>query len=416
MSALMPTYKRLPVAFTRGEGSWLFDEQGRAYLDGIAGIAVCLLGHSHPRVAAAIAEQAQTLMHTSNLYRIPLQEQLAERLCQLSGLDAVFFCNSGAEANEAAIKLARRYAHDERGIDEPQIVVADGAFHGRTLGALAATGNPSAQHGFAPLPGGFVRTPYADIESLRALDDERICAVLLEPIQGEGGVRIPPEGYLAAVRELCDARGWLLLLDEIQTGIGRTGRMFAYEHAEIRPDVVTIAKALGNGMPIGACLTTAAVAPSFGPGSHGTTFGGNPLAARAALAVLDVLEQEGWVANAAEAGTALRECLREQLDGHPAVREIRGQGLMIGIELDTALTGDLSSLPQRGLDHGLLINVTAGSVVRLLPPLTIRDQEWMHLADGVATLIAEQTAAAASQSSDPSLAHSSASSSAKPRA
>ncbi|MBK1651594.1 aspartate aminotransferase family protein [Halorhodospira halochloris] len=387
MQALIPTYKRLPVAFTHGDGSWLYDDHGRAYLDGIAGIAVCVLGHSHPGVAAAIAEQARTLVHTSNLYRIPLQERLAERLCQLSGLDAAFFCNSGAEANEAAIKLARSHAQ-QRGITEPQIVVTEGAFHGRTLGALAATGNPQAQQGFAPLPEGFQRVPYADAEAIANLDDERISAVLIEPLQGEGGVKLPPADYLRRLRQICDERGWLLMIDEVQTGMGRTGQMFAFQHSGIRPDVITLAKALGNGLPIGACLADSKSSACLGPGSHGTTFGGNPMAARAALTVIDTLEQEHLVAHAASAGNALMHHLQERLAGTDGVKEIRGQGLMIGIELNQEAT----QLPLRALDKGLLINVTAGSVVRLLPPLNINDADLQHLADGVADLIGEHLA------------------------
>ena len=387
MQALIPTYNRLPVAFTHGEGSWLYDDQGQAYLDGIAGIAVCLLGHSHPQVAAAIAEQARTLVHTSNLYRVPLQELLAERLCRLSGLDAAFFCNSGAEANETAIKLARSHGH-QRGIAEPQIVVTTGAFHGRTLGALAATANPGAQHGFAPLPTGFQRVPYAAAGAIAELTDERICAVLVEPLQGEGGVHLPPADYLQHLRQICDERGWLLMLDEVQTGMGRTGRLFAYQHSGITPDVMTLAKALGNGLPIGACLANTASSASLGPGSHGTTFGGNPLAARAALTVLDTLEQEGLIAAAANSGETLRDSLQERLAGLDGVTEIRGQGLMIGIELNQ----DATELPRRALAKGLLINVTAGSVVRLLPPLNIGAAELQHLADGVAELIHEHLA------------------------
>ncbi|MBK1727102.1 aspartate aminotransferase family protein [Halorhodospira neutriphila] len=390
MEALIPTYKRLPVAFTRGQGSWLYDEEGRAYLDGVAGIAVCVLGHSHPAVSEAVAEQARTLTHTSNLYRVPLQERLAERLCAAAGLDAAFFCNSGAEANEAAIKLARRWGH-ERGLTSPRILVAEGGFHGRTLGALAATGNPRAHEGFEPLPEGFQRGPYGDAEALAALGDEQTCAVLVEPVQGEGGVRLPPAGYLRRLRELCDERGWLLMLDEVQTGIGRTGALFAYQHAGIRPDVLTLAKGLGNGIPIGACLATEAAAQPLGPGSHGTTFGGNPLAARAALAVLDTVEGGELPAAAAATGEALRRRLAEQLEGVAGVVEIRGQGLMIGVELAT----DASALPRKALEAGLLINATAGSVVRLLPALTLSGEEARQLADGVAELIRDHLAEAA---------------------
>ncbi|MBK5935790.1 MULTISPECIES: aspartate aminotransferase family protein [Halorhodospira] len=389
MEALIPTYNRLPVAFARGEGAWLYDEQGHAYLDGVAGIAVCGLGHSHPAIARVVAEQAQTLVHTSNLYRVPLQERLAERLCAAAGMSAAFFCNSGAEANEAAIKLARRHAA-ALGVGAPQIVVADGAFHGRTLGALAATGNPAAHEGFAPLPEGFRRVPYGDADAVAAIDDDAVCAVLVEPIQGEGGVRIPPADYLARLRRICDERGWLLMLDEVQTGMGRTGTLFAFEQAGIRPDVLILAKALGNGLPIGACLAAAGCAGTLGPGSHGTTYGGNPLAARAALAVLDTLEREDVPAAAERAGEALRARLSEKLAGVEGVREIRGRGLMTGIEL----AGDASALPRRALDAGLLINVTAGNVVRLVPPLILDDDEIGQLADGVADLVRRHLAGA----------------------
>lgn len=382
MDALIPTYNRLPVAFTCGRGAWLFDAQGRGYLDGVAGIAVCNLGHAHPAVAAAVAEQAQTLVHTSNLFRIPLQEQLAERLCAAAGVDSAFFCNSGAEANEAAIKLARRDGA-RKGMAKPKIVVAEGGFHGRTLGALAATGNPQAHEGFAPLPEGFLRVPYGDAEAIAALDDPEICAVLVEPIQGESGVRIPPAGYLQQLRSLCDARGWLLMLDEVQTGVGRTGRFLAAEHEGVRPDVVTLAKALGNGLPIGACLATAAAAECLGPGSHGTTYGGNPLAARAALAVLDTLESQNLPAMAAGAGESIRQRLADGLDGVAGVVDVRGRGLMIGVEVDR----DIAHLPRAALDEGLILNVTGGRVVRLVPPLTLTDDDQQRLADGVVALL-----------------------------
>ena len=391
MEALIPTYNRLPVSFTHGNGAWLYDEAGHAYLDGVAGIAVCGLGHAHPAVARAVCEQAQRLVHTSNLYRVPLQERLAERLCRLSGLDAAFFCNSGAEANEAAIKLARRYGSG-RGIAEPRIIVAENGFHGRTLGALAATGNPRAQEGFEPLPEGFVRVPYGDADAVAGVTDDTVCAVLIEPIQGEGGVHIPPSGYLERLRALCDERGWLLMLDEVQTGLGRTGTMFAFEHERLRPDVLLLAKALGNGFPIGACLAGGEAARALGPGSHGTTFGGNPLAASAALAVLDTLEQESIPAAAERAGHALRERLATALEGVAAVREIRGRGLMVGVELDR----DVSGLPREALDAGLLLNVTAGSVIRLIPPLTLDEDETRRLADGVADVLRRHLAEAAS--------------------
>ncbi|ABI56454.1 aspartate aminotransferase family protein [Alkalilimnicola ehrlichii MLHE-1] len=384
LEALMPTYKRLPVAFERGEGAWLWDDQGRAYLDALSGIAVCGLGHAHPAVTRALQEQAATLLHTSNLYRIPVQEQLGARLTQVAGLDEVFFCNSGAEANEAAIKLARLYGH-RRGIERPRILVMDNAFHGRTLGTLAATGNPAAQEGFGPLPEGFLRIPYDDLEAARraAREHDDIVAVLVEPVQGEGGVRTPAADYLPGLRELCDQQDWLLMLDEVQTGMGRTGRLFAYQHANIRPDVLSLAKGLGNGVPIGACLVGGAARGVFGPGNHGSTFGGNPLAARAALAVLETLEEDRLAERAAVQGRRIREGLMQALGDHSGVREIRGLGLMIGIELTQPCAG----LVTEALEQGLLINVTAGSVVRLLPPLVISDEEADRIASGVADLI-----------------------------
>ena len=381
---LMPTYARLPVAFVRGEGVWLEDAQGKRYLDALSGIGVCNLGHAHPEVAEALCEQARTLVHTSNLYRIPLQEELAERLCDLSGMQRVFFANSGAEANEAAIKLARRFGH-ERGVEDPAIIVCEGSFHGRTLATLTATANRKAQAGFEPLVHGFLRVPFGDLEALeRAAENHPgVVAVLVEPIQGEGGVRIPPAGYLDGLRELCNRHGWLLMLDEVQTGMGRTGQWFAYQHEALLPDVVTLAKALGNGVPIGACLARGPAAEVLGPGSHGSTFGGNPLACRAALATLEVMDQEALPERAAAQGARLRERLCDQLADLPGVVEIRGRGLMVGIELDrpcAALVGE-------ALEAGLLINVTAERVLRLLPPLVIGDAETDRLADGVAELI-----------------------------
>jgi acetylornithine/N-succinyldiaminopimelate aminotransferase len=289
--ALMHNYGRQPVAFERGEGVWLWDTQGRRYLDALAGIAVCGLGHAHPAVTRALCEQAGTLIHTSNIYRIPLQEQLAERLCALSGMDRAFFCNSGAEANEAAIKLARLHGH-ARGIDTPTVIVTEGSFHGRTLATLSATGNPKIQKGFEPLVPGFLRVPYGDLDAIaRLADHSEIAAVLVEPVTGEGGIRIPPSGYLKGIRELCDRHEWLMMLDEIQAGIGRTGKWFAFQHEGLLPDVLSLAKGLGNGVPIGASLARGKAAGLFAPGSHGTTFGGNPLVCRAALAVLETMEQ-----------------------------------------------------------------------------------------------------------------------------
>ncbi|MGD2055959.1 MAG: aspartate aminotransferase family protein [Gammaproteobacteria bacterium] len=369
---LMSTYARLPVRFERGEGIWLWDTEGKQYLDALSGIAVCALGHAHPAVARAISEQAGRLVHTSNLYEIPHQETLADRLCEISGMERAFFCNSGAEANEAAIKIARLFGHG-RNIDNPAIIVMDNSFHGRTLATLTATGNRKVQAGFEPLVQGFVRVPFNDLDAIRTVADNSpgIAAVLVEPVQGEGGINVPNADYLAGIRGICDANGWLLMLDEIQTGMGRTGRWFAYQHTDILPDVVTVAKSLGNGVPIGACMARGTAAEMMQPGSHGTTFGGNPLAARAAIAVLDTLERENLPARAAELGRLLLDGFREKLSGIEGVREVRGCGLMIGIELDRPC-GDLVAA---ALERGLLINVTAGRVIRLLPPLVMSDRQ-----------------------------------------
>lgn len=373
---LMSTYARLPVAFARGAGAWLWDEQDRRYLDALSGIAVCGLGHAHPDIAAAVSEQAATLLHTSNLYRIPLQETLGARLCELAGMDRVFFCNSGAEANEAAIKLARRLGH-ARGIDLPRIVVMDGAFHGRTLATLTATANAKAQQGFGPLVEGFIRVPFGDLDALERLATQEggIVAVLLEPVQGEGGIRIASPEYLQGVRRLCDRQGWLMMVDEIQSGMGRSGAWFAHQHAGITPDVMTLAKALGNGVPIGACLARGGAAEALQPGSHGTTFGGNPLACRAALTVLDVLEREQWINSVSTRANQLVDALRDALADLPIVRDIRYQGFLIGIELNRPAP----MLPALALEEGILINVTAERVIRLLPPLIWTDEHTHHL-------------------------------------
>ena len=381
---LMNTYNRLPVTFTRGEGVWLFDDQERKYLDAVAGIAVCGLGHAHPAVTRALCDQAGKLVHTSNLYGIENQQRLGERLAELSGMDRVFFSNSGAEANEAAIKLARLWGH-RKGIDTPVIVVMENSFHGRTMATLTATGNRKVQAGFEPLVHGFARVPYGDLEALEtaASNLKDIAAVLVEPIQGEGGVNIPPDDYLPGIRELCDRHGWLMMLDEIQTGMGRTGRPFAFQHHDILPDVMTLAKALGNGVPVGACLASGVAANLFGPGSHGSTFGGNPLACAAGLAVMDVLEGDQLWQRAAELGAGLANALKEQLAATDGVVEIRGRGLMLGIELDRPC----GELVGRALEEGLLINVTADSVVRLLPPLTMSDAEAEQLTRQLTNLI-----------------------------
>jgi acetylornithine aminotransferase len=383
---LMQTYARQAVAFVRGEGVWLHDEHGDKYLDALAGVAVNGLGHAHPKLARALCEQAGRLIHTSNLYRIPEQERLAERLCALSGLERVFFCNSGAEANEAAIKIARLHGHN-RGIENPAIVVMEKSFHGRTLATLSATGSRKVQAGFEPLVTGFVRVPFGDAEAVARLGEhhKNIVAVLVEPYQGEGGVNIPQAGYLAELRRICDANQWLLMLDEVQSGIGRTGAWFAFQHSDVMPDVMTLAKGLGSGVPIGACLARGVAAEAFTPGKHGSTFGGGPLACTAALTTLKVIEEEGLLDNAERVGAFIRQDLAERLRGVAGVREIRGQGLMIGIELDRPC-GDLV---KRALDKKLLINVTADSVVRLLPPLILNREEAALLTAPLAELIRE---------------------------
>lgn len=382
---LMQTYARLPIAFSWGEGAWLWDEAGHAYLDAVSGIAVCGLGHAHPAVTEAIREQAGRLLHTSNLYRVPLQEELAARLCALSGLDRAFFCNSGAEANEAAIKLARRYAHD-RGIANPAIIVMEGAFHGRTLATLTATGNRRVQAGFEPLVAGFVRAPYGDIDALRqiAAHQPGIIAILVEPIQGESGIRMPPAGYLRELRSLCDAQHWLLMLDEIQTGMGRSGQWFAYQREDIVPDVLTLAKGLGNGIPVGACLARGDAAQVFKPGNHGSTFGGNLLACRAALAVIETIHNDGLIANAELMGNALHAALVKHLAGMEGIREIRHQGLLFAIELERPC----AELVRIALDERLLINVTQEKVIRLLPPLIINEAEVAAIAERLSRSLA----------------------------
>ena len=386
---IMPTYARLPVHFSHGEGAWLVDEEGERYLDALSGIAVCGLGHAHPAVTKAVSEQAGRLVHTSNLYGIANQERLAEMLVELSGMDSISFGNSGAEANEAAIKIARATGN-ARGIDLPKIAVAEGSFHGRTLATLSATGNPKVHAGFGPLVQGFVRFPYGDVGALEAIaaSEPDIVAVLVEPILGEGGVVVPADDYLAQLRALCDRHDWLLMLDEIQTGMGRTGRWFAHQHEDVRPDVMTIAKALGNGVPIGACLARGAAAAALKPGSHGSTFGGSPLACAAALAVIETMQSEGLVDRAREQGERLRARLEEALRGLNCVRDVRGRGLMVGIELDRPC----AELVGRALDKRMLMNVTADRVIRLLPPLIIDDGEIDTIVDTVRELITEWNA------------------------
>jgi acetylornithine/N-succinyldiaminopimelate aminotransferase len=363
---LMNTYARQPVAFVRGEGAYLWDEAGKRYLDAVAGVAVNGLGHGHPKLVKAIADQAATLIHSSNLYRIPRQEELADKLCELSGMDKAFFCNSGCEANEAAIKLARLYGHN-KGIEVPTIIVMEKAFHGRTMATLTATGSRKIQAGFEPLLSGFARVPFNNLEAIRhvAEHNKSVVAVLLETVQGEGGINVLPSEYLAELRQICDAHGWLLMLDEVQTGIGRTGTWFGFQHSGVMPDVMALAKGLGSGVPIGACLARGAAADVFQPGNHGSTFGGNPLACAAALATLAAIEEEKLIDNARVRGEAIRTGLRQALAGVHGVVDIRGEGMMIGIELDRPCV----ELVAVARDAGVLINVTADTVIRLVPPL-----------------------------------------------
>jgi acetylornithine aminotransferase len=387
-SHIMPTYSRLPVTFERGEGVWLLDENNNRYLDALSGIAVCSLGHAHPAVHKAICAQSEKLLHTSNVYKIAAQERLADKLIEKSGMDNVFFCNSGAEANEAAIKLARKYGH-ERGIENPAIIVMEKSFHGRTLATLSATGNSKVQQGFAPLVEGFVRVPYNDIDAIKqALEqDKNIVAVLVEPIQGEGGVNIPATDYLNRIRSLCDQHESLMMLDEIQTGIGRTGKFLAFQHNNIIPDVCTLAKALGNGVPIGACLARGKAAKLLTAGNHGSTFGGNPLACSAALAVLATLDEENLAEQAQQKGETICAGFIERLKGNKHVIDIRHKGLMIGIELDSPC----AELVKSALQQRLLINVTNETTIRLLPPLIIDEQQIKLLVETLSTLINEYT-------------------------
>lgn len=385
-ACLMTTYQPLALSFARGLGTRLWDQQGREYLDAVAGVAVTNVGHSHPRLVTAISEQAGLLLHTSNLYGIDWQQRLAQRLARLSGLDQAFFNNSGAEANETALKLARLHGW-KKGIEQPLVVVMENAFHGRTLGTMAASDGPSVRLGFQRLPGDFIKVGFGDLTALDAVTREfgvRIVAVLLEPIQGESGVQLAPPGYLKALRAHCSQHGWLLMLDEIQTGIGRTGTWFAFQQEGIVPDVMTLAKGLGNGIPIGACLARASVAKLFTPGSHGSTFGGNPLACRVGCTVLDIIEEQGLLENAARQGERLLARLRVELSEHPQVLAIRGRGLMIGIELATPQR-DLAERAAR--EQGLLLNVTRGKVIRLLPPLTLDSKEVEMIVRAIARLL-----------------------------
>lgn len=383
---LMNTYGRQPVTFVKGEGAWLWDERGNKYLDALAGVAVNGLGHGHPRLVKAISEQVTRLIHVSNLYRIKEQAQLADKLAGISGMDRIFFCNSGCEANEAAIKLARLHGHN-RGIENPEIIVMEKAFHGRTMATLSATGNRKAQAGFEPLVSGFIRVPFDDLEAVRqvASRNPNVVAILMEPVQGEGGINIPHDvkAYLGGLREICDAHGWLLMLDEVQSGIGRTGTWFAFQHTDIVPDVMTLAKGLGSGVPIGACLAKGPAAEAFTYGKHGSTFGGNPLACTAGLTTLEIIEQDKLREHADAVGNWICGQLRAELSGVSGVQAIRNAGLMIGVQLDKPC-GDLV---RHALEQKLLINVTADNVIRLLPPLIITQDEASQLVQILVPLI-----------------------------
>lgn len=383
---LMNTYSRQPVTFAKGEGVWLWDTNGDKYLDALAGVAVNGLGHAHPKLVRAISEQAGKLIHVSNIYQIAEQAALADKLCEISGMDKVFFCNSGCEANEASIKLARLYGHN-KGIEAPEIIVMDKAFHGRTMATLSATGNRKTQAGFEPLVSGFIRVPYDDIEAVKqiAARNSNVVAILVEPVQGEGGINIPKDasGYLEALREVCDAHDWLLMLDEVQTGIGRTGTWFAFQHTNITPDVMSLAKGLGSGVPIGACVAKGKAAEVFSYGKHGSTFGGNPLATAAGLATLNIIQEEKLRENADKIGNLITETLAAELKGVKGLVAIRHAGLMIGIELNKPC----AELVKLALADKLLINVTADNVVRLLPPLVMNEAEANTLVQKLASLI-----------------------------
>ena len=369
---VMKTYGRLPIALSHGRGCWVWDTDGKKYLDGLGGIAVNTLGHAHPKLVPALQEQIGKLIHSSNYYHVPLQEQLAAKLCELSGLSNVFFCSTGLEANEAALKIARKFGHD-KGIERPEIVVYEKAFHGRSIATLSATGNPKVQAGFGPLVEGFPRVPLNDVAAIEKLaaSNPNIVAVFLEVIQGEGGINPATADYLRAVRRICDDKGWLLMLDEVQCGIGRTGKWFAHQWAGIQPDVMPLAKGLGSGVPVGAVVCGPKAAEVFGPGNHGTTFGGNPLAMRAGVETIRLMEDERLLDNAATVGAALKAGLQRELSGVAGVVDIRGQGLMIGVELDRAC----GVLLGRAAEAGLLLSVTADRVIRLVPPLILSADE-----------------------------------------
>ena len=387
MSHVMNTYARLPVAFVRGEGVWLWDESGRKYLDGLAGIAVNTLGYGHPKLAKAINEcVASGITHTSNLFQIPLQEAAADRVAGITGLDEVFFCNSGCEANEAAIKVARLYGH-KHGIERPEIIVFEHAFHGRTLATLSATGSRKVQAGFEPLVAGFVRVPLDDLAAVRSIAEHNrnVVAVLIEPIQGEGGINVPRMEYLRGLKDICEAHEWLFMTDEVQCGLGRTGQWFVYQHAGISPDVVSLAKGLGGGVAVGACVTGNRAKGVFSPGKHGSTFGGNPLACAGVVATIDTMKDEKLLDNATRVGRVIRDALSAGLSGCAGFVEVRGLGLMIGIELDRPCA-DIITM---SLERGLVLNVTAESVIRLLPPLVMSEAEGGQLATLLVSVVKE---------------------------
>ena len=380
---IMNTYSRLPITFTQGHGALLEDTEGKLYIDAVSGIAVCSLGHAHPNISEALCEQSQKLIHTSNLYQIENQQKLADKLIEHSGMDRVFFCNSGAEANETSIKIARKYAH-QNNIENPAIIVMENSFHGRTLATLSATGNAKVHEGFAPLVQGFIRVPYDDVEAIKAhTANQNIVAILVEPVQGEGGVHVPKAGYLASLRAICDENDWLLMVDEVQTGVGRTGRWFAFQHDNILPDVMSLAKALGNGVPIGACLAQGKAAQALVPGNHGTTFGGNPLACAAGLAVINTIEVHDFVKAIAKKGETLLNRFKAELANVEGIVDIRGKGYMIGIQLNQPC-GELVGL---ALKEGLLINVTRGDTIRLLPTFVMSQEQSDQLVEKLSTLV-----------------------------
>jgi acetylornithine/N-succinyldiaminopimelate aminotransferase len=385
MSAhLMNTYAPLPVSFVRGEGAWLWDEDGKQYLDAISGLGVCALGHAHPALARVISEQAATLIHTGNLVRIPWQEKLADQLAEVTEMERVFFGNSGAEAIECALKITRVLGH-ERGFDNPGVIVMEHSFHGRTMAALSATGSRKAQAGFEPLVSGFMRAPFGDAGAIEkiARHSNEITAILVEPIQGEAGIRVPPQGYLSELRTICEDNGWLLIFDEIQSGLCRTGKWYAHQHEQVQPDILTTAKALANGLPIGACVASGAAAEALSPGRHGSTFGGNPLVSRAACTVLDVMREENIAGQAATMGDYMLGAFRSRLGADDRVKDIRGKGLMIGIELNH----EVNHLRQLALEKGLLLNITQDKVVRMLPPLIINAEQAEQIVDVVCLLV-----------------------------